>query len=490
METVPISRAKAGQKCTGRAGVADSVLPNIVYIISDEHRGQAMSHMGDVNVRTPHMDCLADEGISFTRAYANCPVCTPSRGTIFSGRHAHAGPVQSFWDVYKPIAPSTAWHLRGAGHHTCYIGKWHPGIVRDQVPPAIRNNAKELEHAHGGLPRRTPENMRGGFENWFGFETGSGHWNPWYYYQNEVDPRRLEGYTTDVFTDMAIDYINGYDEQAPLFMVLSVVPPHFPLSPPDEWIRLRDDEVELRPNVLETSDIPHTRERLPDLRNRLARYYGMIENLDWNIGRLVATLDSLQRFRDTLIVYISDHGELMGSHGRIERKEHPHEESVRIPAIFRWPEHIPSVGKRDELFSLVDLQKTVLSLVELGAPEYDQGFDCSETVLNRPGAPHQNTILLEMHGSPRWILDEPDWRGVVTKDWKYAFYDTGEELLFELNADPFEMTNLAEVQLDKKRELKSLLLDMLKESREPYFDVLMQHGVPPAGPVVDVSAIT
>ena len=126
----------------------------------------------------------------------------------------------------------------------------------------------------------------------------------------------------------------------------------------------------------------------------------------------------------------------------------------------------------------------------LGAPEYDQGFDCSETVLNRPGAPHQNTILLEMHGSPRWILDEPDWRGVVTKDWKYAFYDTGEELLFELNADPFEMTNLAEVQLDKKRELKSLLLDMLKESREPYFDVLMQHGVPPAGPVVDVSAIT
>ncbi|SVD62738.1 uncharacterized protein METZ01_LOCUS415592, partial [marine metagenome] len=108
--------------------------PHIIYILSDEHRGQAMSHTGDTNVRTPWMDRLAREGVSFERAYANCPICTPSRGTIFSGRHAHSGPVAGFFDVFKPTAPSTATELRKLGYRTAYFGKWHCGIVRNQIP--------------------------------------------------------------------------------------------------------------------------------------------------------------------------------------------------------------------------------------------------------------------------------------------------------------------------------------------------------------------
>ena len=96
--------------------------PHIVYILSDEHCGFAMGHAGDPNLQTPQMDRLASEGVSFERAYANCPVCTPSRGTIFSGRHAHAGPVQGFFDVFKASSPSTATLLRKAGYHTAYFG--------------------------------------------------------------------------------------------------------------------------------------------------------------------------------------------------------------------------------------------------------------------------------------------------------------------------------------------------------------------------------
>ena len=98
-------------------------LPNIIYILSDEHSGIAISHAGDPNVCTPNIDRLAVDGIRFDRGYANWPVGTPSRGTIFSGRHAHSGPVQSFYDVYKPAAPSTATILREAGYHTAYFGK-------------------------------------------------------------------------------------------------------------------------------------------------------------------------------------------------------------------------------------------------------------------------------------------------------------------------------------------------------------------------------
>ena len=142
--------------------------PHIIYILSDEHRGQAMSHAGDPNVQTPWMDRLAAEGASFQRAYANCPICTPSRGTIFSGRHAHAGPVAGFFDVFKPTAPSTATLLRGLGYRTAYFGKWHCGIVRNQVPASVTGDT--TGRFEGGSRNRTPEYFRAGFEDWYGFE--------------------------------------------------------------------------------------------------------------------------------------------------------------------------------------------------------------------------------------------------------------------------------------------------------------------------------
>ena len=132
--------------------------PHVIYILSDEHFGGAMSHMGDPNVDTPNMDRLAAEGVSFDRAYANCPICTPSRGTIFSGRHAHSGPVQYFFDVFKAGAPSTATELRAAGYHTAYFGKWHCGVVHDQEPPAVRAERDEYTR----WPHRTPEYHRAG----------------------------------------------------------------------------------------------------------------------------------------------------------------------------------------------------------------------------------------------------------------------------------------------------------------------------------------
>ena len=149
--------------------------PHIIYILSDEHRGQAMSHMGDPNVRTPWMDRLAAEGASFSRAYANCPICTPSRGTIFSGRHGHAGPVAGFFDVFKPTAPSTATELRKAGYRTAYFGKWHCGIVRNQIPPSVAEDQTGV--FEGGSRNRTPESHRAGFQDWYGFENLNRHFN-------------------------------------------------------------------------------------------------------------------------------------------------------------------------------------------------------------------------------------------------------------------------------------------------------------------------
>ena len=189
-----------------------------------------MGHVCDPNVQTPWMDRLASEGTSFSRAYANCPICTPSRGTIFSGRHAHAGPVAGFFDVFKPTAPSTATELHKAGYHTTYFGKWHCGIVRNQIPSSVVEDQTGV--FEGGSRNRTPESHRAGFQDWYGFENLNRHFNSSIYELDNHDPTPLDGYETDALTDKAIDYIRHYDRDEPLFLVLSVTPPHFPLIVP------------------------------------------------------------------------------------------------------------------------------------------------------------------------------------------------------------------------------------------------------------------
>ena len=448
--------------------------PNVIYILSDEHYGGAMSHMNDPNVRTPTMDRLAGEGISLSRAYANCPICTPSRGTIFSGRHAHAGPVQNFFDVYKASAPSIATELRSAGYHTAYIGKWHCGVVHNQQPPLVRENPDDYTR----WPHRTPEYHRAGFQDWYGFEINNAPFQGFYYHEHETNPRSMDKYQTDFLTDLAIDYLDGYQTEAPLFLVLSVEPPHFPLEAPEAYERFDPATLEVPPSFEDT----------PEMRRQLATYYAMVENLDANLGRLLETLNRLPQFRDnTLTIYFSDHGDYMGTHGLINRKENPHEQSVRIPAIFHRPGHIPAQGLRDEglLFSLVDLMPTTLGLLGLDVPTYCQGTDFSPALrgeaFNSP-----ESVLLEMSGNPRWNLDFLDWRGLVNQRWKYAFYETGHELLYDLTNDPYEQHNLAQADSATCAQMRQSLLHLLAETREQYFDVLIEHGVPPEGPVRDV----
>ena len=448
--------------------------PHIIYILSDQHRGQAMGHLGDPNVRTPVMDRVAQEGVSFARAYANCPICTPSRGTIFSGRHAHAGPVQSFWDVFKATSPSTATHLHGAGYRSAYFGKWHCGQVRDQDPPARRTDPQAFPRWGSDPARRTPECHRGGFVDWYGCDNGGLHYRNYYYDRDAIDPTRLPGYASDDLTDLAIDYLRRYDRDEPLFLVLSILAPHFPMEVPDRWQGYDPDALVLRPNCADD----------PQIRQWLAVYYAMVENLDWNIGRLLEALARLPRFKNALVVYVSDHGEFMGSHGRAKRKEQPYEESIRIPAIFWWPGRIPARGPIDGLFSLVDLLPTTLGLIDVGIPVHNQGTDFSPAVLGRPFAGPED-VLIEMVGNPRWNMDFRDWRGLVTEEWKYAYYETGEELFFNLVADPYELDNLACANPEPCAWMRRTLLARLAETREPYFDVLVEHGAP-ALPSIDI----
>jgi len=446
--------------------------PHIIYVLSDEHRGQAMGWAGDRNVRTPAMDRLAATGAGFQRAYTNSPICVASRATIFSGRHAHAAPVSAFFDTWKAAAPSTATILRDAGYHTCYIGKWHLALVRDQNPPAVQANRERFQDC----ALRTPEQHRGGFQDWFAYEAHNQHIDGYYYHQHDLNPTPVTGYITDVHTDQAIDYVKQYDRDEPLCMVMSVCPPHFPLRITDEWLRHDPAALEVRPNFEDT----------PEYRENLARYYAMIENLDWNLGRLVDAVRATPGFEDAIVVYFSDHGDFLGSHGFRWGKERPHEESVRVPVIFNQPGVIPEQGAVPGLFSLVDMLPTTLGLAGVPIPDYCQGTDWSAHLRGEHVA-GPDEVLLEMQGNPRHTLHLLDWRGLVTDRWKYAFFETGDELLFDLETDPYEQTNLAAGETQTAQAMRQRLLDLLAEMGEPYFHILMQRGVTPVPQSVDAS---
>ncbi len=462
--------------------------PHVIFILSDEHCGYAMTHMGDPNLQTPNMDRMAAEGVSFARAYANCPICTPSRGTIFSGRHAHAGPVSGFFDVYKATAPSTATILQKEGYFTAYFGKWHCGTVRDQRPPAVRENPEQYK----GSNTRTPEYHRGGFQDWFGFENLNQHFASYYYHNDDINPTKVEGYETDGLTNVVLDYLRAYDRDEPLFLVLSVTPPHFPLIVPDKWKRFNPDEMEVRPNFNKLDPFFFSQEQQSDevMRQNLANYDAMIENLDWNIGRVLEEISSLPQFKDnTLTLYTTDHGDYQGSHGLFPTKIEHHEESVRIPMLWHWPGQIPAQGKIKGLFSLVDLMPTTLGLVGADIPPHNQGVDFSPAILGDKEFRGPEVVLLEMVNNPRWNLRFLDWRGIVTERWKYAFCETGREVLFDLQEDPYEMNNIADSNPDQREKMKQLLLQELARTREPYFDVLIEHGEPCPFPPTDVSKV-
>ncbi len=438
--------------------------PHLIQILSDEHCGFAMSCAEDPNVRTPNLDRLATGGVRFGHAYANCPVCTPSRGTIFSGRHAHAGPVPGFFDVWKVGAPSTATLLDSAGYRTAYFGKWHCGIINDQVPSTVQQEPERFP----GKPNRTPEDRRGGFQEWQAFEVIHANYKTYFYNNHDLEPEPVDGYHTDVLTDRAIDYLRNYDQSKPLYLVLSIEPPHFPLEVSEQFRCLDPDTLILRPNCDDTSE----------RRQHIVNYYAMIENLDWNIGRLLATLEELPAFcgEQTCVSYISDHGELMGSHGLFCRKEYPYEEATRIPAIFYWPGHIPAHGVVSGLFSLVDFAPTLIGLTGTTVPVWMQGHDWSQFLCGGTDA-GPTEVLLEMTESPMWTPAYLNWRGFTDGRWKYAFYETRHEELFDLVADPYEQYNLATTMPDQCLRMRQRLLMLLAATREPFFDVIIEHGV-------------
>lgn len=419
--------------------------PNIIWIFGDQHRGQALGIHGDPHVRTPVIDNLARMGVDFPRAVSGAPWCCPFRGAMLTSKYPHQNGATRTPGGIGIEQPTLTEPFKQAGYHTAYVGKWHLG--------------------HGHLKDGVVDPAaRGGFDYWQGYENNNNQEHVFVHGSDNETPVRLEGYETDSLTDIFIRHLEEHTgddpDYDPFFAVLSVQPPHSPYCPPKKaayGFPIHPAKIKLRRNV---PGIPWLEEKA---RQDIAGYCGMIENLDWNVGRILETLKKRDIDRDTYVVFFSDHGDMLGSHGQWE-KSAPWEESIRIPFIISHAlgnEMMPT-GTCDAVVNHVDIAPTSLGLCGIPVPDWMQGHDYAgncrfhkqeeqgrEWADGEPESAFLQQIPRKFHP----LCPNKAWRGVAMRDgWKYVCTPGSDWLLYNTKEDEYEIGNFVHnIHFQKER---------------------------------------
>jgi len=441
--------------------------PNILFIFSDQHRFCDLGYAGNPQVETPNLDLLAEDGAPFDNAFTNCPLCVPARGTLFTGLHALRHGAAANDMAVIPNSPAVAGALNQAGYQTAYIGKWHlGGIPRDQAISAER---------------------RLGFAYWRGCNCNHDYLNA-YYDDNDDLRHRIEGYEPIAQTSLAIEFMQSQRQSPkPWAMWLCFGTPHDPyLSLPEgDAERYFAREIALRANVkpILSQDLFDGRVPAPDILRNCAGYYAHIRQIDLQVGRLVAWLKANQQYEDTILVYTSDHGDMLGSHGYLG-KQIFYDESVRIPLLFSWPGHV-APGRRKQLISIADLAPTLLGLLGLHLEGNVDGVDCS-AALRAPDWQGQEGVYLysyvPCHNAA--MRDIQSWRAVSTARHTFVMDEARAPLyLFDRLSDPLQENNL--IDHADCREIRARLEAQLDQqvlrhdAYMPWEQLLAQRGLLP-----------
>lgn len=428
--------------------------PNIVVVLADQLRGADLGVAGNPDVQTPNLDRFASQGVRLTHAYANTPVCTPSRATMLTGLYpTHHRVVGN--DLPLPVGtPSIGSIVSEAGYRTGYIGKWHlDGVPREKFTP--------------------PGPRRHGFEFWAAYNCSHAYFDA-AYYRDDPEPVAIEGYEPTVQTDLACEFLLA-DDQRPFCLFLSWGPPHDPYDQvPDEFRTGYDsDALQLRDNVAEpVADATPLANGL-DPRTTIANYYAAVTALDHEMGRLLDALQQSGRAEDTIVIFTSDHGDMLWSHGRM-KKQQPWEESINIPLLVRWPGRIARGTVVDGLFSMVDLTPTLLGLAGVGHGHPMDGVDRGELLLGRADAGASSVYLMDLVMADESLAQRlPEWRGVRTDRYTYATKADGNPwLLYDNVSDPWQLTNLVDdpTCAPIQRELDTLISDWRAHTKDDYRD--------------------
>lgn len=419
--------------------------PNLIYVLADQLRYHSMGYAGDDKAITPCIDGFARDGVNFINAVASSPVCTAYRASLLTGKYTTSHGMVINELRMNPHQRCFGHILTDGGYQTAYIGKWH----------LYANELGHHDEPRNSFVPRGPHRL--GFDGkWRAYNFH--HDNYGAYYHSETPAKIFYGegvYEPDAQTDLAIDFLSRATAQdAPFALFLSWGPPHDPWGPdnvPERfWQMHADTPFPDPPNYRAGNDAPYAdawatlrddeRVQLPAWRRG---YYAQVTSIDENLGRLLAALEVSGAADETVVVFTSDHGEMFGAHGR-RAKNIFYEEACRIPLLMRWPGHIPAGHVSDACIGTVDLMPTLLTLLGLPYPSDIEGMDLSHCALGTPG-PEPEAALLQICGATAAWEDGHEWRALRDKRYTYAVYRVdGTELLFDNQADPFQMRNLCD----------------------------------------------
>jgi arylsulfatase A-like enzyme len=440
----------AGQRATQGRAVSGSP-PNIVLILTDDQRWDELAFM-------PNLEAdLVGDGVSFEPdGIISDPLCCPSRATILTGTYSHTNGVYSNRGTYGgfPVFRANgdeqntiATVLQAQGYRTGLVGKYLNEYTKkyvNYIPP--------------------------GWDSWFAsIELKDG--DPYYNWQASDDGRRVTygsdpaSYSTTVFDQKALDFIQSTLPTQPLFLYLAPHAPHYPMTPAPQYLGSLAGQVpslraEPNFNEADVSDKPKFVRTLPllttsQMKSDQRQYEHQFESLrsvDDMIGDIVNELQADGRLSNTLFVYLSDQGLELGSH-RLSGKLVPYEESIRTPFIVRWDALGIAPRVDPSLVSNVDIAATLAAAAGTTMPG-TEGMDMLP-LLQDPGTPWRSDLLLESLGG----ADDPAFCGVRSASYAYAQYLTGEEELYDLAADPGELDNQA-----RNPAYRSTLLSMRDEA--------------------------
>lgn len=423
--------------------------PNILLIMTDQHRGDCLGVDGHPVIRTPNLDRIAQEGVRFSRAYTSTPSCTPARAGLLSGlgpwNHGMLGygRVGQGYPVEKPQA------LRDAGYYTFAVGKmhWSPQRSTHGFHQILLDESSREE---------SPE-FRSDYRCWFASEapllqydaTGIG-WND-YRAKPYVLPERL--HPTRWTGDVAVRFLEGYDRPEPFFLKVSFARPHSPYDAPQRFFDLYQNAdipkavvgtwaERYAPRSDDSYNIWHGDMGSEQVRRSRQGYYGNVTFIDEQIGRMLEALEAAGRLDDTLILVTADHGDMTGDH-HLWRKTYAYESSARIPMLMRWPTGLVPAERgqvRAEPVELRDVLPTFLDAA--GAPGSDRVDGASLLALVSGKAPEWREYIDLEHDV--CYSNENHWNALTDGRFKYIFHARdGEQQLFDLDNDPGELNDLS-----------------------------------------------
>ncbi len=458
------------RRATAAVGKATKRKPNIVYVFADQLRAQSVGCYGGDQITTPNMDRIAQQGSRMDNCISTFPLCTPYRGMLLTGRQPmRNGCVSNTMPLLDGL-PTIGSVCKANGYATGYIGKWH------------------LEHHRD--PFVAP-NRRQGFETWAVRNCDHIYFDS-FYCSDTPAHIPLPGWESAGQTGLAVDYIRQHKD-APFCLFVSWGPPHDPYIAPKEYYeKCPREKMRFRANVSErqqvadllagddTQDARVLKERakyrpILDNDDKLMEwwhgYHAATKSLDDCLGRIIDELDRQGIADDTILVFASDHGDMLGSH-RMGSKQMPYEESIRVPFLLRYPRAVKAGVHSDALFAPIDIMPTLLTMAGLDVPSTVDGQDMGAAIRGEQHDQRDALLIMKMlpGGTPQFMNGVREWRGVRTKRHSYVrLMDTGPWFLFDNQADPLQVRNL--VREDSARELcasmESKLASLMKEAGDP-----------------------